>query len=120
MSALANESVYSEEEKQIFQYHNGKEKVWGDPLAIRHRLYGQLPRLQEVMKECVSKDQSVAADALIKLADAVRVAFDMPCNPKAKSPAEYGATHEQCIVAVKEWLMFCKKKEMSTATSPTS
>jgi hypothetical protein len=112
--------MFNEHDKLIFRYFDGTKDVWGDPITIRRKLYGMVPNMGEVLKMCRSDDPVEKDQGLEQLLPAIRYAFDMPCNPKAEKPEDYGATEDNCVKAVKDFMTFVKKNAPNTENSPTA
>lgn len=70
--------MFSETDRSIFSYFNGKEVVWGDPLRINRRLTHYLGgQVDETIASANSDDPVVSFPATERLMDAVDQAFDM-------------------------------------------
>jgi hypothetical protein len=123
--ARAEEVVlYTPAEREIFPFFDGHSWRWADPIAIRRRMaLALVPHglsIEKALEQCRDKDEPTKLQAKEFVAGAARIAFDMPCNPGAKSEAEYGASENQVIDALNAYIAFNKKKATNGVKSQTS
>jgi len=113
------------DEREIFQYFNGKTNVWGDPVVVYERLAaclegdinaaiaatnqglaGERPAsmTDEEFAQLLAQEtatQPLREAASTRLREAVRNAFAMaPWNPQAENPEDVGATAKHCREAL--------------------
>ncbi len=108
--------MFNPEDKNIFEYHNGEARRFGDPIAINCRLSlalgGNLPKF---IADYRSDDPALADVATERLVEAVRRAFEMvPWD----SDSGLGATWSLCLDTLRDFLVWQEKKNLTTATSP--
>ncbi len=116
---------WTETERRIFEYHDGAQKVYGDPLEINMRLSLTLPDADEVRRKINESDKPglspeevyAAWAAHEKLCLAVREAFQMVEFDRTTGK---GATSAQCIAVWNMFSRFMQKKNPSGDTLPTS
>lgn len=113
---------YTEKEKQIFRYFDGKKYRFADPVTIRRRMAMSVSpeTLFAVLDRCQDKEESIALPAKEQIIGAIRTAFEMPKNPDAEKEEDYGATDDECVNAMNAYVEFDKKKERTTVSTPTS
>lgn len=128
-------SDFSDKERRIFQYHNGREVVWADPLALRRRLVVALGGDISAVVKDVNADRQpegwpdgkeftpdpatvmVAAFAAEKFLAGIRKAFDMaPFDPATGE----GADERCCLDAYDAWQEFEDSKKKPAETTPFS
>lgn len=99
--------MFPERERKIFRYHDGRQEVAADPIAIHRKLSFALGgRLNETLDEIHSDDQGQAHFAQEKALAAVRDVFEMA--PFDKGTGE-GALEEDCWKALDAWLEWAEK-----------
>lgn len=108
--------MYSEQEKKVFQYHDGTAEVFGDPVTIHRRLTAYLDgNPNQVIEATQNADPLAAMHANDRLLAAVRVAFEMPFD---KATGE-GATEDECFAALDKFTEYLEKKGPNGASTPT-
>lgn len=108
--------MFTEEQRRIFQYHNGSGEVWGDPLPIGRHMRQQLGGdPNEALKDARSEDVAVRDAATERLVQAVRVAFDMVPFDKATGT---GADEAICLAALDRFLTWNEDQKKSAVSSP--
>jgi hypothetical protein len=106
-----------EQERAIFCYHNGTRLVWADPLTIQRRLEAALGDYDAVVADMRSQDIKVAASATECYIANARDVLGMPAiDPDSGQ----GTTERQVRKALESFYDCLKKKETTTAGSPTS
>lgn len=116
--------LFTAEERGIFRYWNGREMVWGDPIAIEDALqlaaHGNLQTIVdqsaigEQEGETAAQGEARRLYAWEKVRECCRLAFEMvPWNPKAEKPEEAGATAADCDRAFDAFLEFRDAKKKS-------
>lgn len=108
-------------EKLIFQFFDGTEHVWGDPLAINRRLThacgGDINAVVAASKPSKKNAEPVAIEQAKEiLVRAIRYAFGMVDFNKQDGT---GATDDECFAALNAYSAFLEKKNPSAANSQT-
>lgn len=111
--------MFTDAEREIFPYFNGKQNVMGDPMKIRRRLYNRLGGdPNTVLNEARSDIPEVKDKATERLMAAVVYAFDMvPFNPQTGE----GALEKHCNAALNSFVAWIEEKKNpveSLLTSP--
>jgi hypothetical protein len=103
--------------KKIFRYWNGAKDLCGDPEEILASLCEHCEySLGHLLTQVKSENQAVSLPATNRLVHASRKAFAMePYN--AMNGA--GASREDVLGVLNQFLDFCEKKNASTEVSPT-
>lgn len=101
----------------IFEYFNGKDKKFGDPLLILERFSEQCGDAQELFALTQSENPLQAIPATRKVIEAARAAFKMV--PFCEDTGA-GATNEVVYSVLTSFFAWWSKKKSSTDTSPTS
>lgn len=135
--------MYGDAERAIFEYFNGEQKVFGDPLAIRRRLIHELSQYgddpdqlisnwragayrkddvpegpeREAAEEQYLKLEPVRYAAAEKIYPAVRVAFRMASFDPATG---HGALEADCIKALEDYFAWMTEKKTTAGNSVTS
>lgn len=106
--------VHDKQERLVFKYHNGIGEVYGDPLEIWGRMLDALGGdLSTPMEQARHQEMEVAIPALARIAEAVRVAFEMaPFNPQTGA----GATVKDCYAVLKAWNRWLQEKKGRAAS----
>lgn len=110
--------MFTQSDKKIFPYWNGRQEVYGDPMALHRRLtiaLGGTPN--EVLKAAKSESPLENAHARERLIDAVREAFEMVPFDKTEGA---GALDEDCFQALRTLLEWTEKNASRAAASPRS
>lgn len=109
--------MYTDADKKVFPYFDGRGNVFGDPLRIWRRLNHMLEGDPNKFL-AAAKDPSpeAAFEAKERVLEATRYAFEMPFDSKTGE----GATEADCEAALNAFEAFLGKKKVSAATTPTS
>ena len=103
---------------KIFPYHNGKEKVWADPLEISHKLQKMLGgKAEQVIGDFYAKEPERSIPAYDRVHAAVCVAFGFEAFDATTGQ---GTMYEIWHGALEAYLDFFQRSEMSTGTSQMS
>lgn len=106
---------YQEHERQLFPYFNGEREVVGDPLRIWRFLNNLLDGDPDtVLAKAHSQVPEEKLDAQNRIIEATREAFMM--EPFDSETGE-GATEQDCLVALTNFLDWIKKKGPNTGNS---
>lgn len=104
---------------RLYQYFDGRERVWADPFELTAGLYRALdydPNL--ALGEARQRQNIAVADrACLKLAAAVREVFGVPDIDRR---AGTGLVVEECLDLLYNYLDWLKKKSASGGSTPTS
>jgi hypothetical protein len=109
---------FSDKERDIFHYHNGREWVYGDPLRVWRRLTNALDgQPNEALRAARSDIPAVREEAHEKVLAAAAYALEMaPFDPATGE----GALEAQLTAALSAFLADLVKKKMTPASLPTS
>ncbi len=120
--------MFSEKERSIFKYFNGKKEVFGDPIAIHRRLLtcdnfdlaGDFKLVDALSKPIAQKSPGFAKEGLQafdRLVSACRKAFKLPAFDEETGE---GLVEEEIIQLFAEFGLFVdeiKKKQEPSVTS---
>jgi hypothetical protein len=117
--------MYTPEEMEIFEYHNGEKEVKADPVLIRHKLYRAVREqgftLDVLLRNIVLQgetEQDLVFEAAEVLIPAIHQAFG---THDYDSETNTGLTWSRCMKLLDDFLMFeQKKRESIVATQPSS
>jgi hypothetical protein len=132
--------IWTEEERGVFRYFDGKKMRAGDPMAIYARLSialnGEIKKAVDdsnqgranAKEEYKSEEEynmallqeeatvSLRHEADLKIWAASRIAFEMvPFNEDAETAADLGATTQHCEKAFNDFADYMSKKNVSGA-----
>jgi hypothetical protein len=111
--------MYTEQERRIFAYHNGRQQVHGDPLRIERVLTaildGNVNRALQQARD--AGDPKRTFEAMDRLLGAVRNAFDLHRLDPATGQ---GATETDCCRILSEFVEWMEKKDWRAESLPTS
>ncbi len=116
---------FTESERAIFAYHNGKDKVFGDPLELERRVRFLLGNVNALVEKINAVDLNQAdgiqlreaLGAQEKLVNGVREAFSMPELDKKTGQ---GATEAMTLAVWSSFCEFLAQKKMIGGPPPTS
>lgn len=122
--------MFSDQERRVFQYHDGSALVWGDPLHVHREmslvLGGESGKLISDWSysppDGQEPDPGLQANALLaerRLVEAVRAVFKMaPFDPQTGQ----GATDTHCAEALNAWLEYewAQKKRQENSPTPSA
>ena len=119
---------FTEEQRAIFQYHDGKRERCADPDALNRRLLMACPGFNKQLllvkkgeqEHADAEDQRLGLEAEEQVIAAARTAFDMPCDLEAATPEAFGATEKEVRLVLRTFMDFLKKKETTAGRSPTT
>lgn len=104
-------------ERKIFRYHDGTQERWADPLVVNRSLWRETDgRLNKILEDCQSQDESAALAASDELLRAVRLSFDLPA---LDTKTGTGTTEDEAIAVLNGFLNWLEQKKTKTASEPT-
>lgn len=110
--------MFTQADREIFEYYNGERNVFGDPLRIWRTLNNLLEGdPNKVLQEAKSPIVDIAHPAQEKVLGAVDAAFEMvPFD----SVTGYGAMESDRLAALDSFLVWVQKKSPRQETLATS
>lgn len=108
------DAVFSEQERKVFSYYDGAQRVFGDPMRI---LRGMLREFagdpNPALENMNHAEAAVWVPAMEGVVAAVRIAFDMVPYDKATGT---GATEADCLAALHAWQEYLNSKKAPAAS----
>lgn len=136
--------MFTDEQRRVFQFFDGKQKVWGDPVAVYERLAAALDgeinvaisatrqgmaeerdkyATDDEHQQALAREAATAPlrfQARARMWDAIRQALPMaPWNPTAEKPEDVGATVGDCDAALDAFCDFLEQQKKNTDSPPT-
>src|SRR6266508_467966 len=111
---------FTDEERRIFPYSWGGQEMYADPLEVHLRIVSALGADPNVtLREArVEDNEAVAAQARLRIIDAVRQALDLPAVDRLDSQAPR-ATARECERILDEYIKFSTDAKKKPASTPT-
>lgn len=112
--------MFSEQERNIFEYFDGEKKLFGDPLALQRKIRIALGADWDFVREHTGPGDHEEPQKSIahgKMLAAVREAFGMrPFDPLSGK----GATDKLCLATWNTFSSWLDEKKNPPVTSPTT